>query len=94
VTAQGTDSRFFNPSLTLRKSFLDDRLSIVLQWLNMDLGLLKANEQRITTSRHDFYTTTNYVYEVDMINLQVSYRLNQRPKDPKLLKSEFGDREF
>ena len=65
-TAQGKDSQFYNPSLTIRKSFLDNRLTTTVQWLNMDLGLLSSNEQRITTSRSgEFYTTTNYVYEVD-----------------------------
>ena len=37
-----------------------------LQWLNMDLGLLNSNEQRITTSRENLFYTTNYIYEVDV----------------------------
>jgi hypothetical protein len=32
----------------------------------MDLGLLPTNEQRITTRGRDFFTTTNYIYEVDI----------------------------
>lgn len=94
VTAQGVDSRFYNPSLTLRKSFLDNRLALTFQWLNIDLGLLDSNEQRITTWRENFYTTTNYVYEVDILMIGVSYQLNQPSKKMKLLKSEFGDKEF
>ncbi len=94
ITAQGRDSRFYNPSLSVQKSFLDEKLTVQLQWLNMDLGLLESNEQRITTVRDRFFTTTNYIYEVDILMLGVTYRLNQPSKNMKLLKSEFGDKEF
>lgn len=94
VTAQGRDSRFYNPNLSLLKSFLDDRIRLGFQWLNMDLGLLASNEQRITTSEVDFFTTTNYIYEVDILQLTFSYRFNQPAKAIKLLKSEFGAKEF
>lgn len=94
VTAQGRDSRFYNPNLTLRKTFLDKKIAVSFQWLNMDLGLLDSNEQRITTVRDNFYTTTNYVYEVDILQVSVTYQLNQPSKNVKLLKSEFGGREF
>ncbi|MEP0365568.1 MAG: TonB-dependent receptor [Cyclobacteriaceae bacterium] len=94
-TAQGKDSRFYNPNLTVRKSFLDKRLTTTLQWLSMDLGLLNSNEQRITTSRTgEFYTTTNYVYEVDRIVLNISYTLNSSKNKAKFIKSEFGEKEF
>ena len=109
-TAQGEDSRFLSPNLTVQKSWLDGRLSATLQWLNMDLGLLPTNEQRITTwgtssgmngMQHgseqragEFYTTTNYVYEVDVIMLNLSYRLNQPAGKAKFIKSEFGENEF
>jgi len=88
------DSRFYNPSLTLRKTFLSDRLALNLQWLNIDMGLLESNEQRITTDRDNFYTTTNYIYEVDIVMLGLSYQLNQPSKKMNLIKSEFGDKEF
>ncbi|MEM6377441.1 MAG: outer membrane beta-barrel family protein [Bacteroidota bacterium] len=94
VTAQGEDSRFYNPSLTLRKTFMDKRLAVTLQWLNIDMGLLESNEQRITTVRDNFFTTTNYIYEVDILMLGVSYQINQASKKTRLLKSEFGDKEF
>ena len=94
VTAQGRDSRFYNPSLTLRKTFLDKKLAIALQWQNMDLGLLDSNEQRITTARNNFFTTTNYVYEVDILQFTFTYQLNQRSKKIKLPDSEFGKKEF
>ncbi|WPP48031.1 TonB-dependent receptor domain-containing protein [Catalinimonas niigatensis] len=109
-TAQGEDSRFLSPNLTVQKSFLNNRLTATLQWLNMDMGLLPTNEQRISTwSRgfqsgevppgnilrdREFYTTTNYIYEVDVIMLNVSFRINQPAGKSKLIKSEFGDQEF
>jgi len=94
VTAQGVDSRFYNPSLTVRKTFLDDKIALTFQWLNIDMGLLESNEQRITTVRDNFFTTTNYIYEVDILMLGVSYQFNQPSSEIELLKSEFGDKEF
>lgn len=94
-TAQGEDSRFYAPNLTLRKTFLNDRLVATLQWQNIDLGLLKSNEQRITTFREgEFFTTTNYVYEVDMIILNLSYNFNRNKNKSKFIESEFGKKEF
>ena len=98
-TAQGQDSRYLSPNLVISKSFMDGRLNASAQWLNMDAGLLPTNEQRITTSGTDsqgyrFYTTTNYVYEVDMIMLNLSYVFNKKLNKTKFIKSEFGQREF
>jgi len=94
-TAQGEDSNFYQPNLTLRKSFIDNRLIVGIQWLNMDMGLLNSNEQRITTSSAgEFYTTTNYVYEVDILMLNLSYTFNYAKNRSKFIKSEFGEREF
>jgi outer membrane receptor protein involved in Fe transport len=94
-TAQGEDSRFYQPNLTFRKTFLDNQLVATLQWQNMDLGLLNSNEQRITTARpNEFFTTTNYVYEVDMITLNLSYNFTANKNKAKFIKSEFGAKEF
>ncbi|MEM6348382.1 MAG: TonB-dependent receptor, partial [Bacteroidota bacterium] len=94
VTAQGLDSRFYNPYLNLRKSFSEGKISLALQWQNIDMGLLQSNEQRITTWQRDFYTTTNYIYEVDILMLSLSFRLNQPGKQIRFTKSEFGDKEW
>ena len=95
ITAQGEDSRFYLPSLTVKKSFLDNSLVMSLQWLNMDMGLINTNEQRITTSKENsFFTTTNYVYEVDVFLLNVSYNFNRKKSNANFIKSEFGEREF
>ena len=95
ITAQGQDSRFYSPNLTLTKRFWNNQLTASLQWKNIDMGLMNTNEQRITTSRPDrFYTTTNYVYEVDMILFSLSYNFNNRKNTAKFIDSEFGKREF
>jgi outer membrane receptor protein involved in Fe transport len=94
VTAQGRDSRFFNPYLSLRREFPKQRLTITFQWQNISLGLWDNNQQRITTSKRDFYTTTNYVYETDILRLGVGYQFTKLKKDVKVPKSEFGDKEF
>ncbi|MFK7812048.1 MAG: outer membrane beta-barrel family protein, partial [Maribacter sp.] len=94
-TAQGEDSEFYSPNLTYRKSFLDGRLVGTVQWLNMDLGLLNTNQQRITTFREgEFFTTTNYVYEVDMFIINLSYSFNKNKNKSNFIDSEFGKREF
>ncbi|MBN3518952.1 TonB-dependent receptor [Algoriphagus lutimaris] len=95
VTAQGVDSRFYLPSINIKKTWLDNRLSANLIWQNIDMGLLKTNEQRITTFRPgEFYTTTNYIQEVDMLILNLSYTLNRSKNKAKFVKSEFGEKEF
>ena len=93
-TVQGEDSRFLSPNTSVKKTFLDGRLTALLQWQNMDMGLLKSNEQRITTSAPDFYTTTNYIYEVDVFMINLSFNLNKLSKKIKLPGSEFGEKEF
>jgi outer membrane receptor protein involved in Fe transport len=94
VTAQGIDSRFYNPSLSIRKEWMGGRFSANLQWLYMDMGLLNSNEQRITTEQPNFFTTTNYIYETDVFVLNFTYRFTQRQRKVDFLKSEFGDKEF
>ncbi|WP_262918577.1 outer membrane beta-barrel family protein [Telluribacter sp. SYSU D00476] len=94
ATAQGEDSRFYSPNLSLKKQFMNGRLAATFQWQHMDLGLLNANEQRITTRGRDFYTTTNYIYEVDVLMLNLSYNLNPLNKKVRFTESEFGEKEF
>jgi outer membrane receptor protein involved in Fe transport len=94
ITAQGEDSRFLNPSLSLKKTFMKGRLSALLQWQNIDMGLLGSNQQRITTFGKNFYTTTNYIQETDLLLLNLSYTLNSLARKVKLPVSEFGEKEF
>ena len=95
ITAQGKDSEYYSPNLTFVRRFWNNQLTASLQWKNIDLGLMNSNEQRITTHRADeFYTTTNYVYEVDMILLSLSFNFKNRKNTTKFIDSEFGKREF
>ncbi|WP_273445462.1 outer membrane beta-barrel family protein [Neolewinella agarilytica] len=94
VTAQGEDGRFFNPYLNVSRDFPKQRLAIRLQWQHFGLGLWDNNEQRITTVRDNFFTTTNYVYETDRIRLNVAYRFTRLKGEVRKVKSEFGDKEF
>lgn len=93
-TAQGEDSRFLTPNLSLKKTFLDGRLTALLQWQNIDLGMKETNRQRITTSGPQFYTTTNYIYETDVFMLNLGFNLNKLTRKLKLPGSEFGEKEF
>ena len=93
-TAQGQDSRFLSPNLSLKKSFMNNMFTATLQWQNIDLGMKESNRQRITTSGIDFYTTTNYIYETDVIMVNLGFNLNKFTSKSKLPKSEFGEKEF
>jgi outer membrane receptor protein involved in Fe transport len=93
-TAQGEDSRFLTPNLALKKSFMDNRFSLAFQWQYIDLGMNQSNRQRITTWGDDFYTSTNYIYETDILMLNFSYNLNWKNGKSKLPSSEFGEKEF
>jgi len=94
ITVQGEDSRFFSPNTTVKKSLMDKRLSLALQWRNMGLGVLESNRQVISGQGQGFFTSTHYIYERDVILLTASYRINQLNKKINFTKSEFGDREF
>ena len=94
ITAQGEDSRFLIPNLSVKKSLLNNRLTVQAQWQNIGLGFLPTNEQRITTSGRDFFTTTNYIQERDIFLINVSYALRQLSKRTRLPGNEFGDKEF
>jgi ferric enterobactin receptor len=93
-TAQGEDSRFYLPNLSLKKTFMNNKLTTSMQWQNMALGNMKVNEQRITTFGSNFYTTTNYIQETNIFMLNLSYSFNQSDKKAKLPVSEFGEKEY
>lgn len=93
-TAQGEDSRFLSPNISLKKNLFNNRLTASVQWQNIDLGMKQTNRQRITTWGEHFYTTTNYIYETDMIMLNLSFNLNRKNGKVKLPESEFGEKEF
>jgi len=93
-TAQGEDSRFLSPNLSAKKTILNGNGSIGLQWQNINFGNMDSNQQRITTFGTDFYTTTNYKYETNVLLLNFSYNLNKLTNKNKLPTSEIGEKEF
>jgi ferric enterobactin receptor len=93
-TAIGEDSRFISPNVSIRKSFLNGRFTALLQWQNVGLGIIPSNEQRITARGKDFYTTTNYIQEKDILLINLSYNFNKQNRKFKLPSSEFGEKEF
>jgi hypothetical protein len=93
-TAQGIDSRFYQPNLSLKKSLFSSKLSLMIQWQNLALGNMKVNEQSISTRGSNFYTSTNYVQETNILLLNLSYNFRSLEKKPKLTSSEFGEKEF
>ncbi len=73
---------------------MNGRLTALLQWQNIDLGMKEINRQRITTSGADFYPTTSYIYETDVLMLNLRLNLNKLTRKLKLPGSEFGEKEF
>jgi outer membrane receptor protein involved in Fe transport len=93
-TAQGEDSRFLSPNLSAKKTILNGNGTIGLQWQNINFGNMGSNQQRITTFGTDFYTTTNYSYETNVLLLNFSYNFNKINSKNKLPSSEIGEKEF
>lgn len=92
-TAQGEDSRFFSPNTSVKKILKNGKYTFSLQWQHINLGGLRSNQQRISTWGRDFYTTTNYVYETDVLLLNFNINLNKL-NNKKLPTSEIGEKEF
>ena len=94
VTAQGEDGAYYTPFLSLKKSFFDNRFSVQFQWLYIDLGLLNTHEQRITNRGEDFFTSVNYIYETDVLMLNLNYTFREGMKRTTFKESEILEREF
>jgi len=93
-TAQGEDGAYLSPSLSIKKTTNNNNWTFQVQWLNIDCGMGISNIQRITTSGQGFYTTTNYIFEPDVIQLGIGYNFNKKNKKVKLPVSEIGEKEF
>lgn len=94
ATAQGEDGAFLTPNLTLKKVTKDNRWNFQLQWLFMDAGLGISNIQRITTRGINFFTTTNYIYEPDQIQVSCGFNLTRKNRKLSLPQSEMAEKEF
>ncbi len=94
ATAQGEDSRFITPHFTVKKTTKDKRWYAQVQWLYIDAGMKISNRQRITTFGTDFFTTTNYIYEPDQLQLSIGFNLARKNRKINLPVSEMGEKEF
>lgn len=94
ATAQGEDGAFLTPNLSVKKATKDNRWNFQLQWLFMDAGLGISNIQRITTRGSNFYTTTNYIYEPDQLQLSVGFNLTRKNRKISVPQSEMAEKEF
>ena len=92
VTAQGEDSRFLLPNAVLSKGIKNGTLSLL--WQNISIFGLPSNQQEITTSGSNFFTTTNYLQETNIFRISYTWKINKSEKIKELPKSEFGEREF
>ncbi|WP_136468885.1 TolB family protein [Flagellimonas onchidii] len=85
-------------SQTLMGTFVSqapDRSQLLFMGAKKRTEDFDTNEQRITTFRQGkFFTTTNYIYEVDMVLLNLSYTFKNGKNKSKFIDSEFGKREF
>lgn len=73
---------------------ITNKLYLTLQWQNLAFGNMKVNEQSITTKGTNFYTSTNYIQERNILLLNLSYNFRSSEKKTKLPSSEFGEKEF
>jgi len=94
ATAQGEDGAFLTPNLSFKKATKDNRWNFQLQWLFMDAGLGISNIQRITTRGNNFFTTTNYIYEPDQIQISCGFNLTRKNRKLSLPQSEMAEKEF
>ena len=63
--------------------------------LKYESRVLKTTEQHITISgSREFYSATNYIDEVYVITLILSYSFNNKKDKSKFIKSEFGEKKF
>jgi hypothetical protein len=93
-TVKGSDSSFYQPNFSVKKGFKENKINFTLQWQNAALGKMAVNQQRISTFGANFYTTTNYIQETNIVLLNLSFNLNQNNKKMKLPSSEFGEKEY
>lgn len=89
VTAQGEDSNLFLSNIGL-KYIYSKKLTLDVLCQN----IFDSNRQTITTRSNTFYNSTEYIKYDRIIQLSLSYRLNDSGKNTKTLKTEYGEKDF
>ena len=89
VTAQGEDGELFLANAGLRYLWSNKfTAGLLLQ------NIFNSNHQTIANKGTDFYVTTNYIKYDRVLQLSVSFRLNDTGKKGKAVKTEYGEKDF
>lgn len=89
VTAQGEDGELFLANAGLRYLW-SNRVTAGLLLQN----IFNSNHQTIANTGNDFYVITDYIKYDRVLQLSVSFRLNDTGKRGKSLKTEYGEKDF
>ena len=90
VTTQGADSDYFLSNMGLKYSFKGNKGNVGLQVQNV----FNTNIQTIVTQASNFYSTTDYIKYDRLVMLSAGIRLNDGGRKNKIIKTEYGEKEF
>ena len=90
VTPQGADSDYFLSNMGLKYNLKGNKGNVGLQVQNV----FNTNIQTIVTQASNFYSTTDYIKYDRIIMLSVGLRLNDGGRKNKILKTEYGEKDF
>jgi outer membrane receptor for ferrienterochelin and colicins len=90
VTSQGIDSELLLSNVGLRYSLWKNRGTLALQAQN----IFNSNIQTIITETPTFYSSTDYRKWDRVLQLSLSFRLNDTVKKVKTTKTEYGEKDF
>lgn len=90
VTTQGADSDYFLSNMGLKYSFKGNKGNVGIQVQNV----FNTNIQTIATQASNFYSTTDYIKYDRIVMLSAGIRLNDGGRKNKIIKTEYGEKEF
>ena len=90
VTTQGADSDYFLSNMGLKYSFKGNKGNVGIQVQNV----FNTNIQTIVTQASNFYSTTDYIKYDRLVMLSAGIRLNDGGRKNKIIKTEYGEKEF
>jgi outer membrane receptor protein involved in Fe transport len=90
VTTQGADSDYFLSNMGLKYSFKGNKGNVGLQVQNV----FNTNIQTIVNQGSNFYSSTDYIKYDRIIMLSAGIRLNDGGRKNKIIKTEYGEKEF
>jgi outer membrane receptor protein involved in Fe transport len=91
VTSQGKDGHYMLSNAGLKYAgILKNKATIALQLNN----IFNTNIQTIQTAQTNFYSTTDYTKYDRVLQLSIGFRINENTKKVKVVKTEYGEKEF